>query len=469
MQWRRRLALPLALLLFAISPPVAFSSEPGIRASSETSTFPTNLENQHHVKRFEVATTFSNPDGVLFTAAFNGSISANSFLPLGNSVPVIRVKVFFFKPGSGADASNITIESPKVPYENETKIDAISSNPCGAKTWMNKGSGLVYFEISRNCYDLPDKFFSALYVDSAVNKSTTVDFMYLPETSALGADFTKIPKPAKVVPKKDQVIAGFPGQSSYTLDVATASFRTSSNSGLPIQIAGKTPAVCTVTSSSTISLNGAGNCIVSLFAPGNDLWNPSPENTFSFSVLPKKVIPKVDQKLYFNPPGMLYENDGEYDLDVYAESELEIQISSSTPQVCIFPYAPPNNTVVRIMGAGTCAFSVKQAGNDRWNPREGSTSFEIYAVVKSPPQKPGTLPAPAPAPTKRKPAPKIEITGGQASTSGGGSSGTSASGTKLTDTKVISIICFKITDKGIVEKPVKGVKPVCPKGFKPRK
>ncbi len=119
------------------------------------------------------------------------------------------------------------------------------------------------------------------------------------------------------------------------------------------------------------------------------------------------------------------------------------------------------------MGAGTCSFSVKQAGNDRWNPREGSTSFEIYAVVKAPPTKSGSTPTPAPA--KRKPAPKIEITAGQASTSGGGSSGTSASGTKLTDTKVISIICFRITDKGIVEKPVKGVKPVCPKGFKPRK
>ncbi len=467
MQWRRRLVLPLVLPLLILDAPTGSAAEPGIRASTETSTFPANLENQHRVKGFEVATTFSNPDGVLFTATFNGNISANTFLPAGNAVPVMRVKVFFFQPGSGADASNITIESPKVPYENETKIDAISSNPCGAKTWMNKGSGLVYFEISRNCHNLPDKFFSALYVDSDANRSTSVDFMYLPGSSALGADFTKIPKPAKAVPKGDQLIAGYPGQSSYTLDVATAFFSTSTNSGLPIQIVGKTPAVCTVTSSTTISLNGVGNCIVSLFAPGNDLWNPSSENSFSFNVLPKKVIPKVDQKLYFNPPGTLYENDGEYDLDVYAESELEIQISSSTPRVCIFPYAPPNNTVVRIVGAGTCSFSVKQAGNERWNPREGSTGFEIYAVVKAPPTKSGSTPTPAPA--KRKPAPKIEITAGQASTSGGGSSGTSASGTKLTDTKVISIICFKITDKGIVEKPVKGVKPVCPKGFKPRK
>ena len=469
MQWRRRLALPLVLPLLALGVPMGFSAEPGIRASSETSTFPNNVENKHRIQSFEVATTFNNPDTVLFTATSSGEISSTTFMPSGNAAPILRIKVFYFKPGSGAESPSFTIDSPNVAYENETKINAVASNPCGAKSWMTRGSGKFFFEISRSCYDLPDKFFVALYVDADANRNSPEDFFYLPSSSALGVDFTKIQKPAKAVPKKDQIIAGYPAQSSYTLDVATAFYTTSTNSGLPIQIVGKTPAVCAVTSSTTISLAGVGNCIVSMIAPGNDLWNPSSEFIFSFSVLPKKVIPKVDQKLYFNPPGTLYENDGEYDLDVYAESELEIQISSSTPQVCIFPYAPPNNTVVRIMGAGTCAFSVKQAGNDRWNPREGSTSFEIYAVVKATPQKPGSTPAPAPAPAKRKPAPKIEITGGQASTSGGGSSGTSASGAKLTDTKVITIMCFKITDKGIVEKSVKGVKPVCPKGFKPRK
>jgi hypothetical protein len=463
---KSHLALILTLVVTPFSTPMAFSADPGIRASAEISSFPGNLENQHRARAFEVSATFNNPDLVTFSATFAGDISANSFMPAGNATPTMKVKIFYSQPGSGADYSNITIETPKVPYQNDTKIDAISTNSCGAKTWMNKGAGIVYFEINRNCYDLPDKFYSALYVDSDLNKSGAVDYVYLPASSSLTIDITKIPKPAKVLPKKDQVIAGYPAQQSYTLDVATAYFSTSTNSGLPIQIIGKTSTVCAVTSSTTISLTGTGTCVVALSAPGNDLWNPSPEVSFSFNVLPKKVIPKVDQNLYFNRPGTLYENSGEQRLDIYTDTKLEVKVVSSTPDVCLFPYSAPDNTVVKVYRSGTCAFTVSQAGNERYNPSQGSTSIEIYAVAKPAPAKTGTKPAPAPTPEKPKAPQGLQILSGSSSTSGGSKAGASAAnGGNVLKFGEKKIICRNGTKTVTVTKK----NPTCPKGYTEKK
>ena len=463
---KSHLALILTLAIAPFSSPMAFSADPGIRASTEISTFPGNLENQHRVKAFEISATFNNPEVVTFSATFAGDLTANTFMPSGNVSPTLRIKVFYSQPNSGADYSNFTLETPKIQYQNETRIEASSSNSCGAKTWMNRGAGIIYFEIIRNCYDLPDKFYSALYVDSDNNKSTYVDYVYLPSAVALGIDISKIPKPAKVLPKKDQVIAGYPAQQSYTLDVTTAYFSTSTNSGLPIQIIGKNNSVCMVTSSTTISLVGTGTCVVGLSAPGNDLWNPSPEVSFSFNVLPKKVIPKVDQNLYFNRPGTLYENSGEQTLDIYTDTRLEVKVVSSTPDVCMFPYPAPNNTVVKIYTAGTCAFTVSQAGNERYNPSSGSTSIQIYAVAKPAPPQSGKKPSPAPAPEKSKAPEGLQILGGSASTSGGSKAGASAANggnvLKLVEKK---IICRK----GTQTVTITNKNPKCPTGYTEKK
>jgi hypothetical protein len=343
----------------------------------------------------------------------------------------------------------LTIDSPVSPYQGETKLPAITNSSCGAKTWMPSGKNSISFEISRSCLDLPDKFWAALFMDVDINQSN-LDYIHIPELNAMSLDFSKFPKPKKPEPKKDQVITGFPAQQSYTLDVTSAYFTTSTNSGLPIQIMGKTPTVCAVTSSTTISLVGIGTCAVSLSAPGNDLWNPSVETTFSFNVLPKKVVPKADQNLYFNRPGTLYDNSGEQRLDIYTDTRLEVKVVSSTPEVCLFPYSAPDNTVVKIYSAGICAFTVSQAGNERYNPSSGSTSIQIYAVAKPAPPQSGKKPAPAPAPAKAKAkAPEgLQILSGSASTSGGSKAGASAAnGGNVLKFGEKKIICIKIIPK----------------------
>jgi len=451
----------LALVL-----PIAYATNFLTSVVTEIVSYPANVGDDQRVRRFEVGLSAEDPDKVVFNAIFRNGVNPTAMATVGTRTTLMRIKIFYSPSLSSSNYSQLTLDAPIVPYQGETKLEAITNNSCGAKTWMTLRTNSITFELSRSCVDLPDKFYVSLFVDANLTQDT-LDYYSIPEasSSALPLDFSKFPKPKKLEPKRDQTISGFPAQQSYTLDVNTATFSTSTNSGLPIQIIGKSPAVCTVTSSTTISLIGVGACVVSLGAEGNALWNPSSEVTFSFNVLPKKVIPKVDQKLYFNPPGTLYENSGETRLDIYTDSQLDVQVVSSTPEVCMFPYSPPNNTVVKIYGSGTCAFTVKQAGNDRYNPREGSTSIQIYAIAKPAPTKAGAKPAPAPVPQKPKPPIGITILDGKSSTTGGSKAGTSASGGgNVAANGLKTIICVKNNKQF----QVTAKSPKCPTGSKPK-
>jgi len=462
---KRSVGLAFLGLCFSILiGPMAKASNFATYTVAEIQTFPPYVQDSQKINRFEVGLSADDPDKVIFNAFFSNSINPASLATSGNRTPLFRIKIFYSQSISSSTNSQINIDAPITPYQYEVKLDAITQNPCGAKTWMPKGTNFVTFEISRSCYDLPDKFYVALFVDVNINQDNP-DYFSIPEATgyALPLDFSKYPKPKKPEPKKNQIISGYASQPSYTLDVTSINFTTSTNSGLPIQIIGKTPDVCNVTSSTTISLVGVGTCVVALTAPGNDLWNASPEVNFSFNVLPKKVIPKVDQNLYFNPPGNLFENSPETRLDIYSDSKLDVQVTSSTPDVCMFPYSAPNNTVVKIYAPGTCAFTVKQAGNDRFNAKDGSTSIQIYSIPKPSPSKAGVKPAPVPSQSKQatKP-PTPRILNGTASTSGGGNSGTVAEkGTGVNKGGSTSITCIDNKTKKPTQLPGKTS---CPAG-----
>lgn len=428
------------------------------------------MQDAQKVRRFEVGLSAENPDVVTFNAIFMNGITPTSMAQAGSRIPLMRVKIFYSASLSNSTSYQYSIDAPVTPYQGETKIAATINSSCGAKTWMPSGINGISFEISRSCLNLPDKFYASLFVDVDINQSKD-DNINMPETDSLAIDYSKYPKPSKPVPKKDQIISGYTSQSSYTLDVSSVNFNTSTNSGLPIQIVGISPNVCSVTSANSISIFGEGLCTVSLNSPGNDLWNAATPANFSFNVLPKKPIPKVDQRLYFNPPDTLFENSGAYKLDIYSESGLPVTVTSSTPNVCSFPYQSPNNTVVKIYNAGTCRFSVSQLGNERYNAREGWAEIEIESVPKPDQVSPTQAASPPPAPKKASPppAPKkapaqkvIEITGSQSSTEGSKSSGTAAkSGTGVNKTGTSTITCI---DSKTKKSKTYDNRKVCPTG-----
>ena len=433
--------------------------------STELQSYPPNVPDAQKVQKFEVGLAAEDPDKVVFIATFLNYNAATNMAVNGNVTPLMRVKIFYSSSLSSSNNFQLNIDAPTTPYQGETKRSATTGSTCISNTWALNSNHSIAFELSRSCLNLPDQFYASLFVDANVNNPGP-DSFNVPEQNTLYLDFSKFPKPKKPEPKKDQIISGFPAQQNYTLDLTTATFTTSTNSGLPIQIIGKNNSVCMVTSSTTISLVGTGTCVVGLSALGSDLWNPSPEVSFSFNVLPKKVIPKVDQNLYFNRPGTLYENSGEQRLDIFTDTKLEVKVVSSTPDVCLFPYSAPDNTVVKIYRSGTCAFTVSQAGNERYNPSQGSTSIEIYAIAKPAPAKTGTKPAPAPTPEKPKAPEGLQILSGSSSTSGGSKAGASAAnGGNVLKFGEKKIICRKGTKTVTVTKK----NPTCPKGYTEKK
>jgi hypothetical protein len=247
-----------------------------ISTASEIQIYPGYIQDYQKIRRFEVGLSADNPDTVIFSAIFLNGISPTSVAQSGSRTSLLRVKIFYSASTSSSTYSQITIDSPSTPYQGETKLPAVTNNSCGAKTWMPSGKNAISFEISRSCIDLPDKFWTSLYMDADINQSNP-DNINIPELNALAIDYSKFPKPKRPEPKKDQIISGYVTQQNVTLDVTSINYTTSTNSGLPIQIIGKTPTVCTVTSANTILLVGVGTCLVSLNAPGNDLWNASPE------------------------------------------------------------------------------------------------------------------------------------------------------------------------------------------------
>jgi hypothetical protein len=302
---------------------------------------------------------------------------------------------------------------------------------------------MVTFEISRNCLDLTNQFYAVAFVETDIYNDTTVkDFKYVPLEPYFN-EMSNIPRPPK---KKFQTINAYSSLREYTLDIGTVPVVLTSNSGLPVTLVSKSPVYCTTSGSNVILLN-VGSCLISASSPGNDEYNPSNLVEFAFNILPKKIIPKVSQRLYFNEPDMVYVDGPIIDLDISAESGLPVQVKSTSPDICVFPFG---DSRVNTYKAGTCSFNVIQSGDERYFSATGTASFEVYPVEKS---------VALSAPAKKK----IEIAG-SATTSGGGSKSTSvskASDATSTIKKNITIVCKK---KGAKNKIVS--KLPCPKGYK---
>jgi hypothetical protein len=425
-----------------------------------------NIRYDHDLRGMQIEVQDSNPDLAIIHVLFNSSISPTTF---SGSSTTLRVKLLNSLSNYKGNYGNIWIDAPKNPYQGTVKIPAAASayaspnsgpndarknmSECNPRTWMDSvpGGNMVSFEISRNCFDLNNQFFAVAFVETDIyNDSTIKDFEYFPSEPYFN-DMTSIPRPIK---KKAQRITAYAGSSEYTLDTTSIPIITTNDSGRPINLTSKTPTVCAINNNTVVPKN-IGTCQVTANSPETDVFSASNVIEIAFSILPKKVIPKVSQQLYFNEPGEVYEGDSLFDLDVSSDSGLRVEVRSTSQSVCEFPYG---DYQVQVYQAGTCSFYVTQPGNDRYLPASGSASFEVYSLEE--------VSGPNPPPKKKSVAPpkkKIEIAG-SASTSGGGGSSTSATkGTDATSSvkKVVKITCKKKGFKNVVV-----TKLPCPKGFK---
>jgi len=280
-----------------------------------------------------------------------------------------------------------------------------------------------------------------------------------------------VPRPPKVIPKKDQTVTAYTTYSEYFVDMQSIQVIASSSPGGALvggalTFSSQTPEICFVTSTGVIQPKAAGSCRVSVAALGSDTLNPSAPVSVSVN------LKKKSQNLYFDPPDTVYLSQGSINLAISSEFDLPVQVVSTSPTICTFPNQVSEPTTAVLLRVGNCSFKVTQAGNFIYIAREGFASFDINpdpTKESKPKPTPTSKPKPTPKPPSgSKPAPTPTKTGivisGKASTSGGGTGGTTitGSGSVAGDVKR-TITCVKSGFKSI---PVTSTNPKCPSGYK---
>lgn len=477
-KWRQAISAAIAFSLFTIpviSPPAHAAATIFQKLGADNYDPAGEVRYDHESRSMLVRIFDDNKDLVVVTLGFASNVSSTTF---SSSNTLLRIKFMPSLTNFKGNAGNVWIEAPKAPYQGATKIPAVASSyasatslptdqrkdmsVCGALTWMDDvpARNLVSFQFSRECFDLPNSFWAVSQVETDIYNSTTIkDVRYTPVEPFL-VDLTSIPRPPKVIPKKDQTITAYTQQKEFVVNNPPIQIIANSSAGTALTFSTKTPSVCNVTSSGYIEPKTSGSCQIAVDAAGSATLNPAP------TVAVVVTFTKKTQKLYFDPPGVVYLNQQIANLALSAESGLPVQVVSTAPSVCSFPFQSTGPTTAQFINSGTCSFKVTQAGDTLYSANEGFASFEIYpnpVKVVKPSAAPSSKASATPKPKTTPPPPRVIISG-SGSASGGGAGGTSVTdGGNVSGSSKKTITCVKT---GWKNQTVTGVNPKCPAGYK---
>ena len=155
--------------------------------------------------------------------------------------------------------------------------------------------------------------------------------------------------------------------SSVVYGVAPITVNPTSTSGLAVNLASSTAAVCAVTTF-TITIVGGGVCTLVASQPGNSVYGVASPVTQSFAVNP------ANQTIAFATiPGVTLPSPA-FSIGASASSGLQVTFTSNTPSVCLVNEGP---TVIPLV-AGMCTIAASQYGNASYNAAPTVTqSFAI--------------------------------------------------------------------------------------------
>lgn len=169
------------------------------------------------------------------------------------------------------------------------------------------------------------------------------------------------------VPKLNQTIT-FSAQTSPRTYSTGATFSISpvatASSNLAITYTSDTPSVCTTpgTTSTTVTMQGAGTCTIRANQNGNSTYNAAPDVTRSIT------INKGNQSITFGSQVVTpsFSTGGTFNLSpaASASSGLAIQYSSLTTGVCT---KAASGISVSMIAVGTCTIVAAQPGDADWN------------------------------------------------------------------------------------------------------
>lgn len=443
---------------------------------------PANMNYRYELFGVSVTVMKENPGEIIIKAHFASSVSAQTFMSYGNSTPVLQIKILNRLTDYKNQGGDVWLQAPdSQPYSGSTRINAIASGfrdqkvgvaggrvdlaDCKPKTWMDDGatSNWVAFSIDRNCADINNTFWTTAFVDSDKFASSFIfDSKWAP-AEPMYVDMNALPRPPKML---NQIVSFSTNPGLQNLEFPNFSTSASSSMGLPLSFASLTPTICQVIpsgNSANIRALIAGTCRIETWAEGNATVNPSPRVQQSITINP---IVMVSQRFSYYEPSDVVEGDPEFELDISTSSNLPIVLQSQDGTVCYFKDPINRPRLVSIMGAGTCYFTVSQAGSSKYYSASGTATFEVAAKYVAPPEDKKTQTDKGSSGSTSKPVEKTF--GGSSSTSGGSTSvNTQAQSDALAKQgkEKKTIKCRNIKNPKKILKET-AVKPVCPKGYK---
>jgi hypothetical protein len=482
---KKLVTLLVAVLTFGVIPAVQADIAIFNSFSPEDRTQPADMNYRYEAISISVEIMDSNKSEMIIKANFASTLSADSFMNYGSAQPLLRIKIMNNLENYRNEAGYIWLDAPdKTPYKGATPIDATASiyadpkkgvtggrvplTACKVKTWMAPGptSTWVAFSIDRVCADIADPSWVIGFIDSNIYASSfSLDSKYFPKEGFYLAT-QSVPRPIKM---KDQAVAFVGSIATQNLDNPKVTSGITSSLNLPATVISLTPTICLPSLTGlvvTTALLKAGTCTLEAFALGNDVTNPSPRVTQSFTVNPKVMI---KQDLSWNEPEEVTEGDEPFDLRLISSAGLPVVVTSTSPSVCQFN-DPTRPSWVTIVGSGTCYLTAKAAATDKYFEASGSASFyvERKPVVRPTPtpsrspspsttSRPTPRPTPTPTPTPTRTIIITATVKPQVTVTPRGEKGELPGNSK----KKVTIVCLK----GVTTKKVTEVKPVCPKGW----
>ena len=136
--------------------------------------------------------------------------------------------------------------------------------------------------------------------------------------------------------------------------------------------------VCTV-SGSSVSVVGAGTCVVDADQPGNASYLPAPQAQQSFGV--GAPAPSVQSINFTSTPPVPATTGGTYAVSATASSGLTVSFSAAPASAGV---CTVSGSSVSLVGAGTCTVNADQAGNASYQPApQAQQSFTVSPPAAS--------------------------------------------------------------------------------------
>ena len=274
---------------------------------------------------------------------------------------------------AGAYATDAwTFTAPNANYSNTsgTVADSIGkANPTCTVTGYNVKYNGASHTATGSCVGVKNETLSALNLSGTTH---TIIGSYPTDawtfTASTGNYNNASGTVADSIGKADQTIT-FVNPGTKYVDAAPFPLGATASSHLAVAyVVNSGP--CSVDSSGTLTITGAGNCSVTASQAGDATYNPAPDRTRVFAIV------KYDQSITFVNPGTKYVDAAPFLLNATASSHLDVAyVVDSGP--CTVDSSTGTLTVT---GDGICIVTASQAGNGLYAPAPDVT--RIFAILK---------------------------------------------------------------------------------------